>query len=197
MHRPKVVSQFESIPSYPDVDEGYFLHESFGKAVFRPKNWDVYAPEGIKRHIPGYEFKIDTGTSKGVYCRPPSYGHYEGEIIMKHVRALLDNTWIRECITGSYGAPIVLAPETHQEEIIDIKNFVWRMCVSYRTLNKVTDPFKYHIGRCDDAIENLNATDTFSNGSYVSINSANSNVKNTHFEERTSISNDVPDNSWG
>ena len=28
---PKVVSQFESVPSYPDVDEGYFLHKSFGK----------------------------------------------------------------------------------------------------------------------------------------------------------------------
>ena len=41
VHRPKVVSQFESIPPYPDVDEGYFLHELFGKAVFRPKNWDA------------------------------------------------------------------------------------------------------------------------------------------------------------
>ena len=200
VHRPKVVSQFESIPSYPDVDEGYFLHESFGKAVFRPKNWDVsarddiitydqlkhkkaldsliivptttnpvrekiidiitsyldvYVPEAIKRHILGYEFKIDTGTSKGVCCRPPSYGHYEGEIIMNHVRALLDNTWIRECIAGSYGVPIVLAPKPHQEEITDIKDFVWRMYVSYRALNKVTAPFEYHIGRCDDAIENL------------------------------------------
>ena len=54
--------------------------------------WDVYAPEGIKRHILGYEVKIDTGNSKDVYYRPPSYGHYEEEIIMKHVRALLDNT---------------------------------------------------------------------------------------------------------
>ena len=165
VHRPKVVSQFESIPSYSDVDEGYFLHELFGKEVFRPDNrdtsvrndiivydqvkhkkaldsliigpittslvraknidiitlyWDMYAPEGIKRHILGYEFKIDTGISKGVCCRQPSYGHYKGEIIMKHVRALLDNTWIRECIIGPYGVSIVLAPKPHQEEVTNI-----------------------------------------------------------------------------
>ena len=41
VHRPKIVSQFESIPSYSDVDEGYFLHELFGKVVFRPNNWDI------------------------------------------------------------------------------------------------------------------------------------------------------------
>ena len=144
IHRPKVVSQFEKEPTYPDVDEGYFLHESFGKAIFRPKNWDVsprddliaydpvkhkkalnalkirsaitscirakvikiitsywdvFDPEGIKRYILDYEFKINTGTSQGVCCRPPSYGHYEGEIILKHIRVLLDNGWIRECNT--------------------------------------------------------------------------------------------------
>ena len=105
------MSQFESISFYSDVDKGYLLHESFGKAVFRPKNWDalsrddiiaydqvkykkalysliigptttslvraeiidiitsywnMYVPKGIKRHILGYEFKFDTGISKGV-----------------------------------------------------------------------------------------------------------------------------------
>ena len=29
------------------------------------------------------------------------------------------------------------------------------MCFSYRALNKVTLPFQYPIGRCDDAIESL------------------------------------------
>ena len=28
------------------------------------------------------------------------------------------------------------------------------MCVNYRELNKVTSPFEYPIGRCDDAIDN-------------------------------------------
>ena len=29
------------------------------------------------------------------------------------------------------------------------------MCVSYRALNKIINPFEYPIGRCDDAVENL------------------------------------------
>ena len=61
--------------------------------------WDVYVPDNITRHILGFEFTIDTGTSKGICYRPPSCGHYEREIIMKHVRTLLDNTWIQEFIT--------------------------------------------------------------------------------------------------
>ena len=66
---------------------------------------------------------------------------------MKHVRALLDNTWIRECITWSYGASIVLAHKPHQEEITNIKDFIWKMSVNYRVLNKATAPFEYLIGR--------------------------------------------------
>ena len=45
VHRPKVISQFKSEESYPDVDKGFFLHESFGKAIFQPKNWDASARE--------------------------------------------------------------------------------------------------------------------------------------------------------
>ena len=47
VHRPKVVSTYEAESSYPDVDEGYFLHESFGKTVFRPRNWDSSARADI------------------------------------------------------------------------------------------------------------------------------------------------------
>ena len=200
MHRPKVSSVFQEEESYPDIDEGFFLHEQFGRAMFRPKSWDsglrtdlisyhkpthekalnsikigptvtrllrakvislvttywdVFDPAGIRKTILGYEFKIDTGTSKGICCRPPGYGHYEGSIIMKHIKVLLHNKWIVECNSGAYGAPIVLAPKPHQEDVENIDDFVWRMCVSYRALNKITRPFEYPIGRCDDAVEDL------------------------------------------
>ena len=85
--------------------------------------WDVFAPAGIFRTILGYEFKIDTGTAPSVCCRLPNYGHYEGEIIMTHIKTLLDNKWIRECPTGVFGAPIVLVPKPHQEDVVDIKDF--------------------------------------------------------------------------
>ena len=38
---------------------------------------------------------------------------------------------------------------------MDIDKFVWRMSVSYRDLNKVTNPFEYPIGQCNSAIEDL------------------------------------------
>ena len=200
VHRPKVVSTYEAEPQYPDVDEGYFMHESFGKTVFRPRNWDntarsdvilfddslhgdifktlaigttaspasarlarqivkniwdVFAPEGICKTILGYEFKVDTGSSASVCCRPPSYGPNESKVITKQLIVLINNKWVREIKGGSYGAPIVLAPKPHQEEVEDIADFIWRMCVSYRALNKVTKLFLYPIGRCDDAVENL------------------------------------------
>lgn len=63
---------------------------------------------------------------------------------MEHITALLNSNWIEEC-GGQWGSIIVLAPKPHQEHIINIKDFVWRMCVSYRPPNAVTKPFTYPI----------------------------------------------------
>ena len=63
--------------------------------------------------------------------------------------------WITHCTTGGWCSPIVLAPKPHQEHVTNIKDFVWRMCVSYRGLNRVTNPFEYPISRCDVAIEDI------------------------------------------
>ena len=71
------------------------------------------------------------------------------------MKALLANEWIERCATGSWGSPLVLSPKPQQETIEDIDDLVWRMCVSYRGLNKVTKPFEYPIGRCDDAIDDV------------------------------------------
>ena len=74
---------------------------------------------------------------------------------MKYVQVLLSNKWIRECHDGGYGTHIVLAPKPHQEEIENIEDCIWRLCVSYCALNKVTKLFCYPIGRCNDVVENL------------------------------------------
>ena len=92
--------------------------------------WDLFTLEGIYKTILGYKFKIDMDTFASVYCRLPSYGPNESKIIMKHAEVLLSNKWIRECRDGGYGAPIVLAPIPHQNEIENIENFVWQLCVS-------------------------------------------------------------------
>ena len=73
---------------------------------------------------------------------------------MEHIDALKENKWIEEC-KGPWGSLIVLAPKPHQEHVEDIKDFVWRMCVSYRALNAITKPFTYPIPRCDNAVSSL------------------------------------------
>jgi hypothetical protein len=73
---------------------------------------------------------------------------------MDQIDSLLHNDWIDEC-GGPWGSLIVLAPKPHQEHITDIKDFVWRMCVSYRKLKAVTLAFEYPIPRCDDAIDDF------------------------------------------
>ena len=117
--------------------------------------WDTFAPEGFSRYILGYMFTIDTGTSPSICSRPPNYGPNEGEIIMKHIKALLNKKWLREFSGGAYGAPIVLASKPYQEDVENISDFIWRMCISYRALNKITHPFQYPIGRYNNSIENL------------------------------------------
>ena len=116
--------------------------------------WDCFAAEGIKRIILGYEFCIDTGDATPVCCKKPNYGANEAAIMMKHIKILLHNDWVEQC-EGGWGSICVLAPKPHQEGIDDIDQFVWRMCVSYRGLNKSTNPFEYPIGRWDSAIEDL------------------------------------------
>ena len=119
------------------------------------KYWDCFCKRGAQRTILEYEFSIDTGKSKPVCCRSRQYGPHESSIMMTQIKALLDNDWIEE-IQGPWGSIIVLAPKPHQEHIEDIEDFIWRMCVSYRSLNSVTKPFTYPIPRCDDAIGSLN-----------------------------------------
>ena len=103
--------------------------------------WNYFAKGGIKRPILGFEFAIDTGNHTPVCCKKPRYGPHESVVILKQVKALLANEWIERCATGGWGSPLVLAPKPHQEIIEDIDDLVWRMCVSYRGLNKVTNPF--------------------------------------------------------
>jgi hypothetical protein len=73
---------------------------------------------------------------------------------MTHIAVLLHNGWIRLC-SEAWGSTIVLAAKSHEEHVLDILDFIWRMCVSYCRLNQVTLPFKYPIPRCNDSIVNF------------------------------------------
>jgi hypothetical protein len=116
--------------------------------------WDVFYAAGVSKTVLGFEFAIDTGSSQPVCCRKPSYGPHESKIILDQQAVLLANGWIRKCY-GPWGSLVVLAPKPHQESVVNIEDFIWRMCVSYRRLNSVTLPFEYPIPRCEDAIDDF------------------------------------------
>jgi len=50
---------------------------------------DCFDKQGATRPIIGYEFGIDTGNTKPVCCKKPSYGFYESKVIMTQVAQLL------------------------------------------------------------------------------------------------------------
>ena len=54
-----------------------------------------------------------------------------------------------------YDALIVLVAKPYQEIVVNIKDFVWRMYVSYRAINTVTRPFHFPVGRCSDTLDDL------------------------------------------
>ena len=80
----------------------------------------------------------------------------------EQIKMIEQNIWITD-YDGVWGSMILLAPKPHQEGINNIDNFVWRLCVSYRSLNTVTKSFTFLIPRSAESIEDFgNQTDSCS-----------------------------------
>ena len=60
-------------------------------------NWDSFCEQGAARPMFDFEFCLDTGDSKPVCCRQPSYGIHERKIMNTHIQILEDNDWICDC----------------------------------------------------------------------------------------------------
>ena len=78
--------------------------------------WDVFAQEGLRNPIIGFQFVVDTGAAAPVCCRPPRYGFNEAPVIKNISRGLKENGIIEED-TGPWGAMIVLAAKPGQENV--------------------------------------------------------------------------------
>ena len=122
-------------------------------------HWDVFAEGGLRKPIRGFEFQVDTGTSKPVCCKVPRYGKNEAKVMRELIKKLDDNGIIEDD-QSPWGALVVLASKPHQEKV-DWGNFRWRLCVSYRRLNQVTKPFAFPIPRCDDAVDAIDTEAKF------------------------------------
>ena len=155
IHHARIhILSFDTSADTKELKEGIRIGQSVSATVNEQiishvqKYRDCFCKKGTYRPILGYEFTLDTGTSKpAVCCRKPQYGPNESTIIMDQVDTLLKNDWIELC-EGPWGSSIVLALKPHQEDISDIDKFIWCMCVSYWKLNSVTKQFQYPIPRC-------------------------------------------------
>ena len=74
---------------------------------------------------------------------------------MDQVEELRKNCWSRPCATGRWTSTVVLAAKPHQELVMYIRDFIWRMCMLYRGLNAVTCPHELPIPRCDEALDSF------------------------------------------
>ena len=100
-------------------------------------NRDSFCEVGAARPMLDFDFYIDTGIVKETYCRQPKYGVHETKIMFKQISDLDHNNWIRDC-TGPWGDLILLAAKPHQESCTNTDQFVWRLCISYISLNGIT-----------------------------------------------------------
>ena len=89
----------------------------------RNKYWDCFSEEGAKHTILGYEFYIDTGNTKRVFCKKPQYRPYTHNIILEQVQTFISNVWI-EKFGEPFSDSIVLIGNLHQEHIQNIDDFI-------------------------------------------------------------------------
>ena len=101
-----------------------------------------------------FELCIDTGDSKPVCCRYPSYGIHERKIMDKYIQILEANDWICDC-EGPWGSLILLALKPYQEACTNIIDFLWRLCISYCPLNSVSRSFEFPTPRYAGSIEDF------------------------------------------
>jgi hypothetical protein len=123
--------------------------------------YDVFWEEGLGTPIRGYEMIIDTGKHKPICVPQPHYGLHESPIMQESIDNLLKLKFIKPDLTSPWGFRITLAPKPHQEDITNIDEFIWRFCINYIYLNRITRPASYPIPRCDDAVMYGFGTATF------------------------------------
>ena len=115
--------------------------------------WDVFSEEGLRKHIRGFQFTVNTGNARPVCCKLPRYGQHEARVMRDLLAKLARNNMVED-IDSPWGSMIVLASKPNQANTPWYR-LIWRFCVSYRRLNEVTKPMQYPIPRCDDATEDI------------------------------------------
>ena len=58
--------------------------------------WDVFAEEGVRKHIRGVKFHVDTGDAEPICVKSPRYGPHESRVISSLLEKLEQNGLIED-----------------------------------------------------------------------------------------------------
>ncbi len=147
---PKHQAEFDKNIQWADCPEEH--RDTIADII--KENWDAFAEEGIQKPIHGFAFNVDTGAAKPVCCKTPRYGPHEAQIIIRLTDEMLKNGLTEPDHGSPWGSLVVLAAKPHQSHKHWLE-YTWRLCVSFRPLNKITRPFKFCTRRCDDAAQDI------------------------------------------
>lgn len=115
------------------------------------RKWGVFNPEGMSIPVLDYECNIDTGSAAPIRSKRVNFGPNESKVMQPMIDKLEALGQIYQIFEGEWLSPALLAPKPHQEHVFDIADFIWRLCVNYIALNRVTKIIGYPIPRCDFA----------------------------------------------
>ena len=116
--------------------------------------WSVFDSKGVTVPVKLYECVIDTGSTRPIAIKKINYGDNKTVIMRKCIAALAKVGHIRQIRDGEWLFKALLAPKPHQENVCDIDDFVWRFCVNYIPLNRVTCVIAISIPWCNSAVYN-------------------------------------------
>jgi hypothetical protein len=116
------------------------------------KYYSMFADKGQFVPVKDYSCMIDTGSAKPIAVKKIHYGPRETPIMEKCISSLAKLGHICQIHNGEWLFKALLVPKPHQEGVTSIADFVWRFCVNYIPLNKITHIITYPIPRCDSAI---------------------------------------------
>jgi hypothetical protein len=138
-----------------EIDLSHLQPEQNGRlTALIKKYWCVLNEHGTFVPVRHYQCIIDTGSAAPITVKQIHYGQWEIPIMDQSIATLKKMGQIGQIHNGQWLFKALLAPKPHQEHIRDIKDFIWRFCVNYITLNQVTRLIAYPIPRCDNAVEN-------------------------------------------
>ena len=143
------------------------------KDIFATSVNDLKTPCHIGHH------EIDTGSAKPIYLPPYRKSKYENDLIDKEVNNLLLNNIIQPS-KSPWSSPIVLIPKPDGSK---------RMCINFKSLNRITTKDKFPIPRIDNIFFNLQKSNYFTKldfkQAYYQIPLAPSAIAKTAFSTQT------------